>query len=368
VAPSFPNARAISGFRLHRHHLQGEEGADAVTICRDICGAQAQVMPAAYLQLWARNHGLTRAEIEVALWTKRTLVKSLLMRQTLHLIPADEFPLYIAAVKSSRVAAVLRVMSRLKIDREEADAFTHLILDCLASGPRARAAINAAVRPKVSRRVREWMDRVSNSVRLAVVEGLVCHAPGEGNEATVVRVDQWLPKQKPIPEQEAQRRLFLKYLRAYGPATLHDFAHWSGIPVTALRPLGAHLKQELAEVHIENQNCLLLPDDLELLKNHVPGPGSVRLLPHFDPYLLAHREKDHLLAAKYYKRVYRNQGWISAVVLIDGSVAGTWSYKVQGSKLKIKIEPFTRLSAHAHRAIKHEAASLADFYHCKMEL
>jgi hypothetical protein len=72
--------------------------------------------------------------------------------------------------------------------------------------------------------------------------------------------------------------------------------------------------------------------------------------------------------AKHYKRVYRNQGWISPVILIEGSVAGTWSHKVQGSKLEIKVEPFTRLSAHARRAIKQEAASLTDFYDCKMEL
>jgi hypothetical protein len=56
------------------------------------------------------------------------------------------------------------------------------------------------------------------------------------------------------------------------------------------------------------------------------------------------------------------------VVLIDGSVAGTWSYKVQGSKLEVTIEPFTRLTAHARKEIKQEAASLADFYDCKMGL
>src|ERR1700691_1238755 len=91
---------AISRFRLRRHHLLNEAPAGAVTICRDVCGVQAQVMSSAFLQLWARNHALTRAEIEAALWQDRTLIKTSLMRQTLHLIPSDEFPLYIAAVKA----------------------------------------------------------------------------------------------------------------------------------------------------------------------------------------------------------------------------------------------------------------------------
>src|SRR5712691_4879996 len=95
--PAQIRTEAIARFRLRRHHLLDERPDDAVTICRDMCGVQAQVMSAAYLQLWTRNHAITRAEIESALWKSRTLIKTSLMRQTLHLIPADEFTLYIAA-------------------------------------------------------------------------------------------------------------------------------------------------------------------------------------------------------------------------------------------------------------------------------
>jgi len=90
-------SEAIAAFRLRRNHLLDENepprvrdkarAEDAVTICRDICGVQAQVMSAAYLQLWTRNHALTRAVIEDALWKTRTLVKTSLMRQ-----PCISFP------------------------------------------------------------------------------------------------------------------------------------------------------------------------------------------------------------------------------------------------------------------------------------
>ncbi len=109
------SAEAIASFRLRRHHLLDEPPEDAVTICRDVCGVQAQVMSAAYLQLWTRNHAITRAEVESELWKSRRLVKTSLMRQTLHLIPADEFPLYIAALRPSRLAQALRVMDRCGI-------------------------------------------------------------------------------------------------------------------------------------------------------------------------------------------------------------------------------------------------------------
>jgi hypothetical protein len=142
----------IHAFRLQRHHLLDQSAKDLVTICRDLCGVQAQIMSAAQLQLWARNHEITPEMVNDALWKTRSLVKTSLMRQTLHLVPADEFPLYIAAHKNARAKAVLSIMARCRITREEADGLSALILEELKAGPAARATITAAVRPKVSKR------------------------------------------------------------------------------------------------------------------------------------------------------------------------------------------------------------------------
>ena len=167
--PSLLNRFTLSVLR--RHHLLDQSAKDLVTICRDVCGVQAQIMSAAQLQLWARNHAITPAMVNDALWKTRSLVKTSLMRQTLHLVPADEFPLYIAAHKSARAKAVLSIMARCKITRDEADALSALILEELKAGPAPRAAITAAVRPKVSKRLRVWMDKVWSIVRLPVIEG-----------------------------------------------------------------------------------------------------------------------------------------------------------------------------------------------------
>lgn len=343
-----------------------------------MCGVQAQVQSAAYLQLWTRNHALTRAEIEGALWKTRTLVKTSLMRQTLHLIPVDEFQLYIAALKPTRVAAVLRVMARCGIAPEEAEALTPLIMDALSSGPLGRAAIAAAVRPKVSKRMRAWMEKVWSHIRLPVLEGLICHGPGENNEVTFIRVDQWLPHLKPksITATEAQIALLRKYLRAYGPATVADFSHWAGISMQEAKLLPALLEAELLEIPGEKKSRFLLREDISVLNNVLNnspndsprGRTCIRLLPSFDSYLLAHREKDHLLSAQHYKRVYRNQAWISPVVLIDGEIAGVWSHKLQSKKLLVNIDPFGKLSKAQRAGIEQEAASLALFFKAELDL
>ena len=360
---------SIARFRLRRHHLLTGTATDPITICRDMCGAQAQVMSAAYLQLWARNHAITRAEIDNQLWKTRALVKTSLMRQTLHLVPADEFPLYIAAVKPSRIAGAMRIMAKFGIEREEAEALSTLIMEALAQGPLGRTAINDKVRPKVSNKVRAWMARVWSIVRLPVAEGLICYGRDEGSEVCFIRVDRWLPELKPeaISAVKAQCVLFRKYLSAYGPATPTDFAHWAGISMAEAKAIPALLESELVEIFSDQKKCFLLREDVAFLNKKFAEENSIRLLPSFDSYLLAHREKDHLLSAKNYKRVYRNQGWISPVVLINGAVAGVWSYKIQNKELLVGVEPFGKLSRPVKAEIVREAESLAIFFQRQVE-
>lgn len=361
---------AVAKFRLQRHHLLAERPSDAVTICQDICGAQAQVMTAAYLQLWTRNHALTRTEIETALWKTRTLVKTSLMRQTLHLIPTDEFPLYIAALKSCRVGQALSVMARCGISPEEGHSITPMIMEALSAGPLRRPAIAAAVRPKVSKRVRFWMENSWSMIRIPVAEGNICYGRGEGNEIVFIRADQWLPKtlQKSIPVPEAQCELLRKYLRAYGPATIRDFAHWAGLSMAEVKQLPALLEAELAEIPGGSKGTMLLREDVAVLSQRSRDEKSIRLLPLFDPYLLAHREKDHLLSAQYYKRVYRNQGWISPVVLVDGAIAGVWSHKLKNKNLVVEVQGFQKLPKPTKVGIEREASSLAQYFESSLNL
>src|SRR5690349_12534375 len=125
----------INAFRLRRHHLLDPVGLDPAGLCRDVCGVQAQMMSAAQLQLWARNDSLTRTQIEDALWKSRTLVKTHLMRRTLHLIASSDFWLYISALRRSRTTRELRVMQRCNIAETEAREVAALIVQTLEPGP-----------------------------------------------------------------------------------------------------------------------------------------------------------------------------------------------------------------------------------------
>ncbi len=359
----------VAAFRLARHHLLSPAGSDPVAVCRDVCGVQAQLMPAAHMNIAARTRGLSPARIEAALWRERTLVKTLCMRQTLHLLPAAEFPVYAAAVRRSRVAAIERIMARFRITAGDREALLRAILEALADGPVAKGQLTARTRPRVSSRVRAWMDRVWNANRLALAEGLLCYGPSRGQQVTFVRVDRWLPGRRAVPEDEAQRRLLADFLRAYGPASLRDFSKWSGIPVAEARGAWESLADELAEVRVSGRPAWLLRKDLHALRASAFDSPVVSLLAAFDSYLLAHAEKDQFLEPRHYKRVFRSLGWISPVVLVNGCVAGTWRHSPGGSnRLTVSLELFAKPSGALCDRIEEQATRHGDFLGRRVEL
>lgn len=335
---------------------------------QDVCGIQAQVMSAAQMALWARMHHLTRADIHSALWKDRALVKTSCMRGTLHLLPATDFSVYIRALKRSRMEALQRIMSKFGISPRDADGMTQAVVAALSDGPRTQGELTAQIKPLVGKRLRRWMDLVWNVFKPALVEGHICYGPERGQEVTFVRVDQWLPKQKEADEQQAKQFLLRRYLRAYGPASPRDFSKWAGLPIREVTPVWESLDEEFVEVCVEGWKGSILREDCKNLSGAELAGPMLRLLPGFDPYLLGHAEKNHLVSERHYKRVYRNQGWISPVVLLNGRVIGIWSYQRRGKKLSFEVELFHGLSKTLRARIEREAASLGDFFETSWEM
>jgi uncharacterized protein YcaQ len=359
----------VAAFRLARHHLVDRTAADLEEVCRDLCGIQAQVMSCAELACWTRTAGIASDAIHATLWKSRTLVRTSCMRQTLHLLPAADFSIYITALRRSRLAALLRVMARFGMTAKDLDGLNRLVMEELHFGPKSQREIAEAIRPRVNKKVQAWMERFWSPVRPALVEGLVCYGSEQElnksnsrrSDSVFVRVDQWLPKQKKVDELASQQTLLRSYLHAYGPATVQDFGCWSGIPMKESKEIWNSLAPELAEVSIEGQKRSILSQDLDQLTESSLDEEVVRLLPGFDPYLLAHAQKDHIVESQYYKRVYRNQGWISPVVLINGRIAGIWSYITKGKAISFKAELFEKLSKRQRGKIHDEAERLGQF-------
>jgi len=366
--PAFTRSQ-VAAYRMARHHLHDSSGDSVESISAAISGVQAQVMSCAELQFWARNHNLTRAQISGALYKDRSVVKTSLMRQTLHVIPSRDFSLFISALKTTLLAQAHRIAGRFGVTRAELDDLSSQVVEFLREGPLTQPDIRKRIEPRASKRMKAWMSRVSSILRAPVAEGLICYGPTRGAKITFVRTDHWLPGQpRKMDPREAQQALLLRYLTAYGPATPRDFAKWSGIGMQEIKESWDAVKDQLIEVIIEGESAWLPRKSFKQFSEADFSEPVVRLLPAFDPFLLAHTAKDHLVHRTHYKRVYRNQWWISPVILIDGRVAGIWSHTRKSGNLRMEVAPFEKFPKKIRALIEEEAASIARFLDARMEL
>jgi len=132
-------AAQAAAFRLARHHLgrRVENGGSTVLdVCRDSAGIQAQVMSAAELAVWTRGGAVTRDEIRAALWERRDVVRTSAMRLTLHLIPARDLPIFIAAMRPTATATLQRWQGRVGARPDHVKAMIDAVIEALDGGPR----------------------------------------------------------------------------------------------------------------------------------------------------------------------------------------------------------------------------------------
>lgn len=355
-----PTPGQVAAFRLRRHHLAERAPASRlVDVAADVCGVQAQLASAAELALQVRLEGLRPADLSAELYDTRRLVKTWTMRGTLHLVPAEELPVYVHARRPAAAAYNQQWLTRAAIDGDGAEALTAAIVEGLDAGPLTRRELAQQVVPRLGEWSRPFVEHSWGGViKRAALMGLVCFGPPRGRETTFVRVADWLGPLPELSEEEAGRLLLARYLAAYGPATLSDFARWASLPAVTARAFRRLLGEEIVELPGGgSQPRLLLRRDLEALTAEAPR-DVVRLLPNFDPLLLGHVDKGHLVEPEHYKRVFRQAGWISPVVLLEGRVAGVWSHARRGGRLEVKVEPFRPLD---RRPVEMEATRLARY-------
>ena len=171
--------------------------------------------------------------------------------------------------------------------------------------------------------------------------------------------------------QAAPAAVTRRFLAAYGPATYHDLARWWGgsSSVSTARQWIASLGEEVTPVEVDGVQAWMLSADAREVRGHTPE-RSVRLLPGFDQYVIgASWHAEHLLpGGDLRSRVYRPQGWVSPVLLVNGRMEGTWRYETKGSRVEVVIEPFVKVPVWARRAAGQEAERLAAFLSCTLSL
>ncbi len=370
--------KQVAAFRLSRHHLSERAPTKAlISVVHDMAGAQAQLLSAAQISLWARVRDLRIAHVEEAL-SERTLVKASCMRRTLFLVPAEHLAIFVRG-SARRAEKEIRWTRGKGVPDRVVDAAIDAALGAL-DRPLTRPEIAERVSRALGMRMRAihgggWGRRtkvaavpvgeltfpVVDLLHLAAARGVVCSGPNRGNEPTFVRADAWIPQWQDVPREQAEGILLRRYLRAFGPATATDFALWTGMSLTDAREIWAREEADFAPVSVQGWEAAVLREDFDELAQAELERPLIRLLPYFDSFLLGHREREHLVATKDQKNVYRAQGWIAPVVLVDGRAAAVWAHARKRNHLRVDVTKFASISRRITADVREEARDLGRF-------
>jgi DNA glycosylase AlkZ-like len=369
----------VIAWRAARHHLDERVPATAMLeVVSGLCGLHAQVMSSAELTLWARVEGLEPGAVQRALWSERSLVKTWAMRGTLHLLVSAEYPLWQAARSTRRPWESGAWQRGFGVTLAELERLNDAVAEALDGRLLTREELAARVGELTGSA--ELGDHLRGSwgamLKPAAALGLLCFAPGQGQQVRFTRPDTWLGAWAPRDPEAAVDEVTRRFLAASGPVTREDFARWWGVPSPAQgRRLLERLGDEVAKVEVEGVAAYALAADVPGLvaaggRGRAGGSRTVRLLPAFDQYVVtATVHAERLLPGPFKARVYRPQGWLSPVLLVGGRMEGVWRQETKGRRVQVSIEPFAGpLPAWARRAAEAEAERLAAFAGGQLEL
>jgi uncharacterized protein YcaQ len=359
--------------RLARQYLlEPAPQTQLVEVVSGVCGLQAQIINAAEISLGTRLASITQSQIREAIWEKRSLVKTYGPRTTLHLLPANELPLWMAALRAYENLKEISWYEAAKLTPAQGEALLEAFKEALDGTCLTRQELADAVASRVGAGLREKLASTWGELLWpAAFAGLLCFGPSKGSNVTFVRADQWIGETnwQALDPHAALTEILRRYLKTYGPATYQDFGRWFALKPDKAHQILENIGKELTEVKVEGRSAWLLTSEAEKDEKSLPEKSQeiVKLLPQYDAYVWGATPRDRVVPEEARKRIFnygrgKFEGAVGLPVLVvNGSVAGIWARRGAGKRINIQVEPFIKLTSSQQKLLEGEAARIGAF-------
>jgi hypothetical protein len=176
-------------------------------------------------------------------------------------------------------------------------------------------------------------------------DGVICFGPRLGKTPTFVLLDEWVPDAQSLDRDKALAELATRYFSSRGPATLQDFAWWTGLKASDAKAGLDLISSRLARATLNGKVYWLAET------NSVPRKRGAYLLPSFDEWMLGYQDRSHSLDLGHWQRVVSGNGLFAPILLLGNRVAGTWKRVLKKNTVAITLDPFTPLTSSEERAV-----------------
>jgi hypothetical protein len=341
--------------RLRNQQLIDSKRRKPAQVVASLCAMQAQDYPAAKWAIGLRSPGSQDADIEQA-FNDGSILRTHVLRPTWHFVAPEDIR-WLLALSAPRIhAANAYYYRQAGLDAKtfaKSCAMIHRTLEGGKMLTRAELAVYLT-RAKIP----------ADGLKLAYLmmhaelEGAICSGPRKGKQFTYALLEERVPKAKTLDRDEALAELATRYFSSHGPATIRDFAWWSGLTVGEAKKAVDSVRTTLTSSSVGN---------LTMWSTETPDlPPSKStaacLLPNFDEYLIAYKDRAPVVdASRAANVVARSNGGFANHLLIDGRLAGSWSRTCNASNVMIEVAPYKRLTAAQLRAVGNVADCYGEF-------
>lgn len=315
---------------------------------------QAQDYPGSLWAVGLRLPAAVESDIEEAV-AARTIVRTWPMRGTLHFVPAAD------------VRWMLRLLTPRVIARS-AGRYRELGLDAAAfkrSGKILASALKGE-RPLTRGETYAVLQRGGVSIEgqrgihilgHLAQHGLICFGPRKGKQPTFVLLEEWLPRPRERSREQALAILGERYFASHGPATVHDFAWWTGLVMKDAQEAIAAAGSTVVSESQEGRRWFSAADARPAARSR---RHAAVLLPPWDEYVVAYKDR----AAALDRPVGRDDRIYAiglSLVVIDGRVRGSWRRSFAGSAVRVSLDFWTPATSEERRAVETAAKRYGRF-------
>jgi hypothetical protein len=280
------------------------------------------------------------------------------MRGTIHFVPGADIRWMLPLV-ADRVRRILHTTA--KYNKTGLDETTFLkAQDVLAKAMQGQPPL---IRDEVKQAMINGGIQASNNgymflLQRAQIDGLVCYGAHRGKQQTFTLLDEWMPPAPILDREAGLAESARRYFVSHGPATLHDYANWAGLPMADARAGLDANRAALREDVIDGVAYYSAPDAVD---GPLPEQPSAHLLQMYDEYFLGYKDRSASIPARYQERWSAQDPLFGAAIIIDGRMAGTWRRVLKAKSIRYTFDFFEPVTGARYDAVMNAARRYANF-------
>lgn len=349
------NNQELLNIRLYNHLLLTHEIKEPHEIVSGMGAMQSQTLDMAKWAIGVRLEDNNVKDIDKALDMGK-VIRTHILRPTWHFVSADDI-YWMHGLSSPRLRPVYRSYAKAS------GADESLIRRAVPLVEKALEGGNHLTRQEIGIALLEQDlqldDRTLHlSISYAETEGIVVNGRQKGNKQTFTLLEEWVPRQKTISEEESLERLARKFFGSHGPATMQDFIWWSGLTMTQCRQAVEMIKTDFICESINGRDFWMRNDT----KTPPSDENYVLLLPPFDEFVVSYKDRSEIIEDHHYAKVMTKNGLFSPTIILNGEIIGSWKKVVQKNIPRIELSFFEKRSKKKQDLFNSEIKRVEKFY------